>query len=136
MIKKNDSERLTHHYPNADWEKLSWGFTCYSRQSYAGISPLDAEDEIMLGLYHQEGGCLCELGISWHNLNNELVPRMHMYSDAWRLLQTPTFQLVLDQLTWERESLLTLDDVSALLIKCGFTDKSDTPLHKSAPDKA
>lgn len=136
MIKKNDLDQLARHFRNLDGENLLWDFVCYSRQSYAGIAPLNAEDEIMLGLYHQGGGCLCEFGISWHNLNNELVPQLHMFSDAWCLLQTPTIQSVLEQLTQERGSLPTPDDVSAVLIGCGFSDQSDTPLHKSAPDKA
>lgn len=128
MIKKNDSERLAQHFPGVDWEKLFWGFTCYSRQNYAGIAPLDAEDQIMLGIRFPEGGCLCELGISWRRLHNELVPQLHAFSEAWHLLQTPTFQMVLDLLTKEKEPLATSDDVSMLLIACGFVDQSDRPL--------
>lgn len=128
MIKKNDTERLIQYFPDADWEKLFWGFTCYSRQNYAGIAPLDAADEIMLGIQHPEGGCLCELGISWYWLNNELVPQLHAYSEAWSLLQTPTFQLVLDLFAKEKKLLASPKEVSMLLIECGFVDQSDQPL--------
>ena len=58
MIKKCDSELLNHHFPREDWEDLFWGFTDYSRQPYADLSPLGAEDEIVLGIYSQQGGCL------------------------------------------------------------------------------
>lgn len=128
MIKKDDSKQLNRYFPNEDWEKLFWGFTCYSRQSYAGTVTLDAEDEIMLGIRHPEGGCLCELSISWHRLNQELVPRLTAFSEAWRLFLTPTFQLVLDQFTRQKNPLATPDEVSALLIACGFIDQSDNPL--------
>lgn len=128
MIKKTDYERLAHHFPDADWENLFWGFTCYSRQNYAGSAPLDAEDEIMLGIQHPEGGCLCELGISWHLLSRKLVPQLHVYSEAWHLLNTPTFRMVLNLLTKEKEPLPTPDEVSMLLIACGFVDQSDRPL--------
>ncbi|MCI9433176.1 MAG: hypothetical protein HFF70_12265 [Oscillospiraceae bacterium] len=63
MIKKCDSELLNHHFPREDWEDLFWGFTDYSRQAYADLAPLGAEDEIVLGIYSQQGGCLFEMGI-------------------------------------------------------------------------
>ena len=103
MIKKCDSEQLIHYFPNADWDDLYWGFSNYSRQAYAGLAPLDAEDEIMLGLYFRQGGCLCEMGISWHLLRGRAVPQLEVFSEAWHLLKTPTFRAVLDQLTKEKE---------------------------------
>lgn len=128
MIKKTDSERLAKYFPDADWEELFWGFTCYSRQNYASTVQLEAVDEIMLGIQHPEGSCLCELGISWHLLDNKLVPQLHVYSESWHLLNTPTFQLVLNLLTKEKEPLPTPDEVSMLLIEYGFIDQSDQPL--------
>jgi len=132
MIKKCDSELLNHHFPREDWEDLFWGFTNYSRQSYAGLTPLDAEDEIILGIYSTGGGCLCEMGIVWRKLRSVSVPQLNVFSEAWHLLKTPTFQMVLDQLTKEKESLATPAEVSALLIACGFTDQSDRPLTETA----
>lgn len=134
MIKKCDSEQLIHYFPNADWDDLYWGFSNYSRQAYAGLAPLDAEDEIMLGLYFRQGGCLCEMGISWHLLRGRAVPQLEVFSEAWHLLKTPTFRAVLDQLTKEKESLATPAEVSALLIACGFTDQSNRPLTEVDPE--
>lgn len=134
MIKKCDSELLNHHFPRKDWEDLFWGFTDYSRQAYADLSPLGAEDEIVLGIYSQQGGCLFEMGIVWRELRNVSVPQLHVFSEAWHLLKTPTFQMVLDQLTKEKESLATPAEVSALLIACGFTDQSDDPLTEAKPE--
>ena len=125
---------LNHHFPRKDWEDLFWGFTDYSRQAYADLSPLGAEDEIVLGIYSQQGGCLFEMGIVWRELRNVSVPQLHVFSEAWHLLKTPTFQMVLDQLTKEKESLATPAEVSALLIACGFTDQSDDPLTEAKPE--
>lgn len=129
MIKKQDSERLTQHFPDVDWNKLFWGFTCYSRQDYAGRVPLDAaEDEIMLGIQQPDGGCLAEFGFRWYKLNGELVPKLEVFSDAWLLLRTDTFQNVINQLTRDKKPLPTPDELSALLITWGFIDQSDNPL--------
>lgn len=49
---------LNHHFPRKDWEDLFWGFTDCFRQVYAGLTPLNAEDEILLGIYSRQGGCL------------------------------------------------------------------------------
>lgn len=134
MIKKSDSDRLAKHYPNVNWENLLWGFTCFSRQDYAGTVPLDAEDEILLGIQYPGGGCLCEVGISWQRMNNQLVPRLSAFSEAWHLLLTPTLQQVLDYLAHEK-ALVTPDEVSQLLLSCGFTDLSDIPLSDNVPEK-
>lgn len=128
MIGQKDYMQLTQHFPGVDWDNLFWGFTCYSRQDYANVTLQDAEDEIMLGIQHPDGGCLCELKISWHRLGGKLVPQLNVFSEAWHLLNTPTFQKVLNQLAREKESLASPNEVSALLIQCGFTDLSDWPL--------
>ena len=128
MIKKNDSEKMAHHFPNVDWEEPFWGFTCYSRQDYAGQIPLDAEDEIMLGSQYPDGGCLNEMAFRWYKMNDELVPRLEVYSEAWHLLQTHTIQMVMGQLIQEQEPMPTPDEMSALLIAWGFVDQSDRPL--------
>lgn len=65
----------------------------------------------MLGLYFRQGGCLCEMGISWHLLRGRAVPQLEVFSEAWHLLKTPTFRAVLDQLTKEKESLATPAEV-------------------------
>lgn len=132
MINENDFKHLKRHFPNADWGSLFWGFVCYSRQNYSGVVPLDAEDEIMLGIQHPDGGCLCELAIKWHLLQDKPIPRLEAFSEAWHLLQTDTLQSVLKHLTQEKEPLPTPDELSALLIDHGFVDQSDRPLPDSA----
>ncbi len=134
MIKENDFERLACWFPSEDWEKLFWGFTCYSRQDYAGKAPLDAEDEIILGIQYPDGGCLAEMGFRWYKLDGALVPRLEVFSDAWQLLQTRTVQMVISQLVNGSNPRPTPDELSELLITWGFIDQSDNPLTVQADD--
>lgn len=130
MIKPNDSERLARHFPDADWGQLFWGFTCCSRMKYAGDVPL--ESEINLGIQAPEGGFLCELTIRWYPLHNRMAPRLTAFSEAWPLICTPTIQTVLDLVSRLENPYMTPDEMSMLLTVCGFIDRSDLPLRKTA----
>jgi len=124
-----DIAGLNAHFPRDDWGEYFWGFTCFSRQDYAKVVPLDGVDEIMLGVQCIEGGCLCEMAICWHMLSSEPVPRLEMFIEAWPLFQAPTFVSVLKHLTqMSQNHAPTPDEVSALLIAHGFSDRSDRPL--------
>lgn len=128
-LPQTDAEWLSACFPKEDWSLYFWGFTCFSRQDYAGIVPADGVDEIMLGIQCIEGGCLGELAIRWLMPDGKLSSRLETYDDAWPLLQTPTFAAVLEELTkLSRDHASTPDEVSALLIAHGFTDQSDRPL--------
>lgn len=131
-INKTDREKLSKYFPGINSGGYFWGFICHSRQDYADIVPLDGVDEIMLGIQHEQGGCLCELAFCWHMLGGKPIPRLEMYSDAWPILQTCAFAAVMTQLTEMcRTSEPTPDEVSALLIAHGFKDQSDRLLDAS-----
>ena len=132
MLPTADIERLSAHFPVMRGEDHFWSFTCFSRQNYADTVPLDAVDEIMLGIQSTRHGCLCELAIRWHMIGGKLVSRLEAFSDAWPILQTPSFAAVMDKLVdMRRRSEPTPDEVSALLIAYGFKDQSDRPLDVS-----
>lgn len=127
-----DTAELNACFPRDDWGEYFWGFTCFSRQDYAKVVPLDGVDEIMLGIQCVQGGCLCEMAIRWHMISNKPTPRLEMFDEAWPLFRTPTFVSVLEQLTqMSQNHIPTPDEVSALLIAHGFTDQSDRPLGTS-----
>lgn len=124
-----DIDHLSVYFPREDWNEYFWGFTCFSRQDYAKVVPLDAVDEIMLGVQCVQGGTLGELAVRWYRLGGRAVPKLEVFDEAWPLLQTPTLVAVLEQLTqMSRKGSPTPDEVSALLIAHGFTDESDQPL--------
>lgn len=128
-LSQMDAAGLNARFHREDWGEYFWGFTCFSRQDYAGTVPLDGADEIMLGVQCTQGGCLCELAIRWHMIGGEPAPRLEVFDEAWPLLQTPTFVSVLEQLArMSQNHAPTSDEVSALLIARGFTDQSDRPL--------
>lgn len=127
-----DTAELNARFPRDDWGEYFWGFTCFSRQDYAKVVPLDGVDEIMLGIQCVQGGCLCDMAIRWHMIGNKPTPRLEMFDEAWPLFRTPTFVSVLEQLTqMSQNHIPTPDEVSALLIAHGFTDQSDRPLGTS-----
>lgn len=124
-----DVAGLSTCFPKDDWEEYLWGFTCFSRQEYAGTVLEDSLDEIMLGIQSVRGGCLCEMAIRWYMINGTPTPRLEMYDEAWPLFQAPTFVSALGQLTQMcKDHSPTSDEVSAMLIALGFTDQSDRPL--------
>lgn len=131
-LPQTDIERLNAYIPQKEWGLYFWGFTCFSREDYAGVVPLDGVDEIMLGVYCVHGGTLGELAICWHMLGGKPVPRLEAYNDAWQIIQAPTFLTALEHLTqMGRDHRLTPDEVSRLLIAHGFTDQSDRPLDEN-----
>lgn len=128
-LPRADIEQLNSFFPREDWNLYFWGFTCFSRQDYAKVVPLDGVDEIMMGVQHVEGGCLGEVAVRWFMLGGKPAPRLEVFDEAWPLLQTPTLAAVLEKLTKEsRNHALTTDEVSALLIAHGFADQSNQPL--------
>ena len=122
-------ERLSVYFPGENWNAFFWGFTCFSRQDYAAVVPIEGINEIMLGLQCMEGGTLGELAFRWFMFGNKLALRLEVFDDAWPVTQTPSFAAVLEDLTqMSRHHVPTPDEVSRLLIAHGFTDRSDRPL--------
>lgn len=124
-----DYRALRPYFPSLKQEYASWEFLCFSRQDYAGQVPLDCEDLIMLQLSDGEQGCVCEMGIGWHRIGTDRVnPRFECFDDAWPMMQTPTFAKLVRSLLKVKPNRLTPDEVSRVLIKNGFRDRSDRPL--------
>lgn len=124
-----DVERLSVYFPKEDWEALFWGFTCFSRQNYAAVVPIEGVNEILLSLQCTEGGTLGELAVRWYMLGDKPALRLEVFDEAWPITQTPTFVAFIEELTqMSRHHAPTPNEVSALLIAHGFTDQSDRPL--------
>jgi hypothetical protein len=63
------------------------GFSIRSEAWY-GKMPLDEDmlDEIMVGMYHPEGGTTGEFGVRWSMIGGEATPRLEVFNDAWSAL--------------------------------------------------
>ena len=64
------------------------GFTIRSEAWYGKrLNEPDTLDEIMVGMYHPEGGTTGEFGILWTMIGREATPRLEVFNDAWDALQ-------------------------------------------------
>ena len=130
VMSEVDIDLLSRYFPWENWNECFWGFTCRSRQKYAGTLSRETVDEIMLGVQCEQGGCLCELAFRWHMIAGTPVPRLEVFDSAWPILQAPTFMEVMNELARmvADNETVTPDSVSALLIMYGFKDQSDRSL--------
>lgn len=78
------------------------------------------QPEIMIGLYHPDGGTSGEFALRWHNLSPfEAAPCLEIFDDAW----TVFFAMPeLAELAKLRERRRTQDDIIAFLQHAGFQD--------------
>jgi hypothetical protein len=107
----DDCERAFTHLSRA-----YYGKSCLKISEYA--------DEVMFGYYGTDGGTTGEMSMRWHKLGTELVPRLGCFADAWHSLYT--FQDVLKELSEVDDINITPDQFCAILLKCGFRDKTQT----------
>lgn len=131
-----DINTLRPFFPDAQWEKVTWTFVCFSRQNYAQTVSIPAEDMVMVTLEHSEGGCICELSFHWQLLGGKLSPQLSCFGDALPMLLTPTFKQVLEVLADLRNPEYTPNDLANILLKLGVVDKSDIPLSEQKRSRA
>ena len=63
------------------------GFTIRSETWYGKhMNEPDTVDEIMVGMYHPDGGTTGEFSIFWTILGNKPKPCMKVFDDAWNAL--------------------------------------------------
>jgi hypothetical protein len=93
------------------------GFYVLNRAWYAQPSH---QPEIMLGLYHPDGGTGGEFGIRWHDLSPyHNAPRLEIFDDAWEVFFAMPEIAGLAKL---RQKRITQDDIVAFLKDLGFQD--------------
>ena len=78
------------------------GFVFRSEAWYASTANEPGTlDEIMVGMYHPEGGTTGEFKIRWVSVGGRWTPRLEVFDDAWDALQRFG-----DMLAW----MATVDD--------------------------
>jgi len=98
------------------------GFYQTSKAWYgeANLRTAKYDDEIMIGFYHKDGGTSGEFVIKWSELSGKSVPRLGVYSDAWKVLaQMPELISKLSELD---STDPTPDDFANMLRLLGFKD--------------
>jgi hypothetical protein len=64
------------------------GFYILSESWYAdSVKREGTIDEIMIGMYHPDGGSTGEFAVRWIMLANKATPRLEAYDDSWSALQ-------------------------------------------------
>lgn len=64
------------------------GFIVFSESWYGEIQrEYGMLDEIVVGMYHPEGGTTGEFCIRWTMLGDKVTPKLEVFNDAWDALQ-------------------------------------------------
>ena len=61
------------------------GFYALHDSYYARRMP-ERESEIMIGMYHSDGGTTGEFAIRWHSVGGRSVARLEAFHDSWSAL--------------------------------------------------
>jgi hypothetical protein len=104
-------------------EGFTYSFVHFNRAWYADSirDSIRVDDEIMVGLYADEGGCRWEFAIRWISLN-EPTPRVEVFCDAWQAFaEVPGLFAEL-----ARRDDLTPIECCEMLRRLGFTDRTPT----------
>lgn len=95
------------------------GFRGYTISNRAWYKHVVIEDEIMFGIYHDDGGSSGEMSITWIDLMGKKTPKLEAFNDSWKILSD--FSDVISELS-ELSGDVTQDDVVRVLKNCGFKD--------------
>ena len=83
----------------------------------------DVIDEIMVGMYHEDGGTTGEFAIRWTELSGKHVPMLVVYDDAWDALLE--FRDVLEGLKQIDGQNATPEAIGELLKACGVEEATE-----------
>lgn len=104
------------------------GFSQLSRAWYGGIAIENMRhpciDEVTFGMYGTHGGTTGEMAMRWVGLSSKPVPRLEVFDDAWDVLNN--FSDVLSGMAELTNRNVTPEQFCALLLRCGFTDRTQT----------
>ena len=104
------------------------GFVTHSRSYYSKTSPLhdNAIDEIMFGVYHEEGGTSGEAAIRWYTLGGKLALLLEMFDDGMLLLDRASVFMESLRAFCVKERTPTCSEVESILLISGFKDNTAT----------
>lgn len=109
-------------------KKAKRGFTQLSRMYYGKdlLKREDYVDEILFGYYYPCGGTEGEMVVKWIYLAGMLVPRLEIFSDAWKTLFK--MQDLLKKMAEIDGTDPSPEEFCKLLLSCGFEDLTKTSL--------
>ena len=122
-----------------DHENCKRQFIHLSRAWYAKSSLANSrvDDEVMIGMYHPEGGTTGEFAIRWSDVGGKSVPMLCVFDDAWDAMMM--FRDVLEVMASVDDQKVTPERFCELLIECGVEDATpeQSPFAKASvkPDR-
>jgi hypothetical protein len=90
--------------------------------------------EVNFGLYYRHDGTTGEMSMKWEKLGGELVPRLCIFSDAWKTLAS--FKDLLDELSNVDNKNISDAEFVEIIKKCGFEDLTKYYNPEEAADAA
>ena len=97
-----------------------------SRMNYGEVPYGKVIDEIVFGIYVENGGCISEAAFVWEKFGDELMPYLRIFSDGITVAYSEKFKAVADEIN--NKDNITPKQIAELLIQHGFKDCSDKPL--------
>ncbi len=82
-----------------------------------------AADEIVIGMYHSDGGTMGEFAIRWMTVGHKATPRLEVFNDAWQALAK--FPDLLELLANHDGQNITPEKLCTLLVNLGLWDKTE-----------
>ena len=80
-------------------------------------------DEIMIGMYHTEGGTTGEFAVKWSIVGSEPTPRLEVFNDAWDALMR--FDDLLRWMASVDDKHISPQDFAAALRMLGIRDLTE-----------
>ncbi len=94
----------------------SWyGETCLAGQKYL--------DEVMFGMYDEDGGTTGEMSVKWYDLGRKRTPRLECFDDSWEILSG--MKDVLDEMAKVDSEDIAPEKFCKILLSCGFKDMTE-----------
>ncbi len=81
-------------------------------------------EEVMIGMYHPEGGTTGEFAVRWSELGGKNVPMLCVFDDAWDAILM--FRDVLEAMASVDGQNVTPEVFCQLLVRCGVEDATPT----------
>ena len=108
-MSKHDGGVRSFHHTSAAW----YGESAMKCTSY--------DDEIIIGIYHAEGGTTGEFIVRWMQLGGESTPQLQAFNDSWEVLGL-RFNDLLFAMAEIDDKRVTPDEFCELLKGLGIED--------------
>lgn len=100
--------------------------TWYGEASLNAMKDEKIEDQILIGMYDEDGGTDGEFAISWIDFHNDRVPspRIEIFDDAWKVAFHMFGDVLMELAKYDRGNIPP-EKVCGILKSCGIVDATE-----------